>query len=126
MTKIMTDLAVLKLSMMQRAVLIDHIDGAVELIIAERKMVRVSLMQIGLLRAENPRAIRPRATVLTEQGRRAVGIILGDYADALVRAGILEQENPLQVLLRLKAARSTTIESTPAEAAPRIAARAKS
>ena len=47
----------------------------------------------------------------------AVAMILGDYADALVRAGLLEQENPLLVLQRLKAARRGELPETPAELA---------
>jgi hypothetical protein len=40
-------------------------------------------------------------------------LILGEYADALVRAGLLEQMNPLQVLRALQA-RKTAPAGIPA------------
>ena len=92
-----------RLTTSQRDMLVDHIDGEVEVIATHLARVRISLMQIGLLRGATCHTIRPRATVLTERGRMAVGMILGQCADRLVRAGLLEQENPLQVLRQLKA-----------------------
>jgi hypothetical protein len=99
------DGAIRKLSSAQRSFLIDHVDGEVELTPARRHLIQVrnSLMKMKLLRGAIAHTIRPRGTVLTEHGRYAVGVILGDYADGLVRAGLLEQENPLWVLKQLKA-----------------------
>lgn len=103
--KIPTDSMIRRLTASQRELLIDHIDGEVDVVTANHHMtgVRGSLMKAGLLLGTATK--RPRTTILTEPGRRAVGMVLGDYADALVRAGLLEQENPLQVLQSLKAAR---------------------
>jgi hypothetical protein len=105
--KTLSDGAIRQLTSLQRDLLIDHIDGEVLLSMANRHLVQVrnALMRNGLLRGSSPHTIRPRGTVLTERGRAAVGMILGDCADALVRAGLLAQENPLQVLRRLKEAR---------------------
>lgn len=119
-----TDGEIRRLTSFQRNLLIDHIDGEVDVVMNDAHLVGVrnSLIKVGLLRGATNNTIRPRATVLTERGRMAVGMILGDYADALVRAGLLLQENPLAVLQRLKAARQAPI--APAIAAVR-ALRAK-
>lgn len=85
----------------QRDMLVDHIDGALEVSTSRLVQVRRSLLVRRLIRPYPAGAIRPRQTTLTEQGRLAVCRILGDYADALVRAGILEQHDPLRSLLKL-------------------------
>ncbi len=95
-----------KLSAAQRALLVDHIDGELTISTAHQRPVRESLMRLGLLRGTTPHSNRPRATVLTEAGRMAVGKILGECADALIRAGLLQQERPLDVLRRLRAMRT--------------------
>ena len=100
-----SDAAIRKLSSPQRNLLIDHIDGEVDVTVHGAHLVqcRNALIAYGLLRGSPIGASRPRATILTDRGRMAVAIILGDCADMLVRAG-LDQEAPLQVLQRLKAA----------------------
>ncbi len=113
MARPITDEAIRKLSPNQRSLLIDHIDGEIQIAGAHQIKARNSLMQAGLLRGPNHQINRPRTTVLTEAGRRAVGVILGDYADGLVRAGLLEQTNPLAVLRRLK-----TLGGFPGKRAP--------
>lgn len=94
-----------QLSPAQRDHLIDHIDGAVAIVRAGPHLapVRHSLLKLSLLQPQERGTTRPAFTILTERGRRAVGMILGECADALVRAGLLEQQNPLQVLRELKA-----------------------
>jgi hypothetical protein len=93
------------LSENQRSLLIDHIDGRFEMGAANRhqRTARSALLKAKLIYGHPLGSPKPRQTVLTEAGRAAVGLILGDCADLLVRAGLLQQENPLQVLRRLKA-----------------------
>jgi hypothetical protein len=103
----LSDHAISRLSASQRSVLVDHVDGEVGVVVAAYRnlQARNSLIRIGLLRTAIPNAPRPRSTVLTEEGRRVLGAVLGEYADALVRAGLLDEENslsPLQVLRELK------------------------
>jgi hypothetical protein len=119
----LSDAAIRKLSTHQRNLLIDHIDGEVDVVVSDPHKVqcRNALMALGLLRGSPTQAVRPRITVLTERGRMAVAMILGDYADALVRAGLLEQENPLLVLKRLKAARQPAPTVTMVNAARALA-----
>src|ERR1700682_2200011 len=99
----LSDSSIRVLSRVQREMLVDHIDHPVEIVIHEHFAARRALMAIGLLRGHPTGATRPRLTMLTEAGRHAVGIILGDYADALGRAGLLDQERPLDVLQELRA-----------------------
>lgn len=119
----LSDASIRKLTMLQRNLLIDHIDGEVDVVLSDphKTQTRNAMMVLGLLRGTPSQANRPRATVLTERGRMAVAMILGDYADALVRAGLLEQENPLLVLQRLKAARQPAPAITMANAARALA-----
>lgn len=100
-----SDGAIRMLTFHQRNVLLAHIDGPVDIVATTfgKVQIRNGLMDGGLLRGDPANTVRPRKTALTEAGRRAVGMILGDYADALVRAGLLEQQNPLAVLNRLRA-----------------------
>jgi hypothetical protein len=102
-----SDSAIRRLTAHQRDLLIDHIDGPVDVSVHNVHTVqcRNALIAYGLLRGTptNVPTARPRHTALTERGRMAVAIVLGDYADGLIRAGLLEQENPLEVLQRLKA-----------------------
>jgi hypothetical protein len=96
------------LSTAQRDLLIRHIDRAVDVVICDQPRSREALLKTGLLKPELPGPQpKPRRTVLTEKGRRAVAMILAEYAEALVAAGYLEayqEETPMQVLQRLKAA----------------------
>jgi len=94
------------LSPAQREMLIAHIDAALDVTTDQTQHVRAALMKAGFLRGHPFGAARPRLTVLTTEGRYAVGMILGSYADALVRAGLLEQENPLNALQALREMRA--------------------
>lgn len=107
-----------RLTTYQRDLLVDHIDGEMDVVTANRHLtgVRNSLMRVGLLKGATPNTNRPRCTVLTERGRMAVGMILGECADALVRAGLLKQRNPLQVLRDLKDQLSPDGEPVPISA----------
>jgi hypothetical protein len=100
-----SDGAIRKLSANQRDLLIDHIDGPLDVSVHDSHTVqcRNGLIASGLLRGSPTGEPRPRQTVLTERGRMTVALVLGYYADALIRAGLLEQENPLEVFQRLKA-----------------------
>jgi hypothetical protein len=96
-----------KLTVCQRNMLIGHIDGEVDVTICDPHKVqsRNALIGQGYLRGSPTGAVRPRTTVLTERGRAMLGMVLGDYADALIRAGILDQQHPLEVLKHLKLSR---------------------
>jgi hypothetical protein len=96
--------AVRKLSAPQHDLLLAHIDGPVDVVAADSHMtqVRRSLLNLGLLRPHPHGAIRPKHTVLSSAGRHAVGTILAGYADALVNAGLMEQENPIGALQALR------------------------
>lgn len=97
-----------RLSPAQRDLLVEHIDRAVGVYRSNASMVHVatSLIRLGLLRPEVP-SLRPKYTVLTDLGRGTVANLLATYADALVRAGCMqERETPLQILRRLRVARS--------------------
>lgn len=83
----------------QRDLLIAHIDGPQPLTIGHESMVRNALLARDLLRFNDRTAFRPKTTHLTDTGREVLCIILGDYADALVRAGALD-EAPTIVLKR--------------------------
>jgi hypothetical protein len=102
-----TDGEIRNLSKYQRDLLIDHIDGELEVSVRDPHLtnVRNALMRIGLLRGTTGGTIRPKSTVLTERGRMAVGMVLGDYADALARAGALD---PITLLRQAQARRAQT------------------
>lgn len=95
---------VLNFSAAQRKMLIDHVDGAVPINWNDNSGgVRRVLLSRKLLRGEPHGTSRPQWTVLTEDGRDALGAILGDCADTLVRAGLLEEKSPLRILELMKA-----------------------
>lgn len=77
-----------------RDALIAHIDGPVAVNNKNQALFasQHSLLTRGLLRnaAHGARTNRPQATELTEAGRTTLAGMLGDYADALVAAGIEE------------------------------------
>jgi hypothetical protein len=116
-----------RLTKSQRDFLIDHIDGEVAVVLANNhciSTVRTSLLKAGLLKGSPPNSQRPRATLLTERGRMAVGLVLADYADALVRAGVLDQQlTPLAVLRSLKALRNPPVSAETALEPVRVALR---
>lgn len=101
-----------RLTRYQRDMMIDHIDGEVAVNVRDPRLVSVrnSLLKIGMLKGatSGPRALRPRATVLTERGRMALAMVLGNYADALVRAGALD---PMAILLQRKAAQTRPVSA---------------
>ncbi len=79
----------------QRDLLLRHIDGPQLLAIGPETYTRNALVLRNLLRFDNPNNLRPHATLITDLGRETVCIILSDYADALVRAGVLENVQPI-------------------------------
>ena len=94
-----------KLTSLQRELLIEHIDGPIDVSVRKAHMipVRNSLIGNGMLRGDSsgPHMPRPRTTILTDYGRHAVAAILSMYAEALVKAGMLEAR-PIDVLAQLK------------------------
>lgn len=113
----LSDAAALRLSSAQRDMLIAHIDGDVGIIRSFQAVARKALLARGLLRTPSCHTARPAFTRLTDAGRQAVAVILGDYADALVRAGMLEQ-SPLSVLQRLKSGNLASRERPTADIIP--------
>ena len=92
------------LSQQQRDLVVAHVDGSVDWGDPARThlvSVRNSLMSCGLLLGQGGLKRRPKVTRLSQAGRSALGLILGWYADSLVRAGL--GDTPMQVLARMKA-----------------------
>ena len=90
-----------KLTALQRDMLVNHIDGTVDVTLNDHNLVQVrgSLLHNGMIKGATP--FRPRATVLTERGRYALAAVLANYAEALVKAGMLDVR-PIDVLKQLK------------------------
>lgn len=112
--KMISEGFVRRLSNQQREMLIDHIDRSVPInnqtfARGGAHATRDTLITHKLLKGMPSGASRPLNTVLTEDGRMAVALILAGYADALVAAGLLEDpstgERPIEVLKRMKAER---------------------
>lgn len=105
-----------QLTVYQRDMLVSHVDGAVDVVLDNHHLVNVrnSLMRIGMLRGDSThgiKSIRPRTTVLTDRGRLALAMLLGNYADALTKAGLLDQERPLKVLERIRGNKAVSAEA---------------
>jgi hypothetical protein len=90
-----------KLTALQRDMLVNHIDGTVDVTLNDHNLVQVrgSLLKNGMLKGATP--FRPRVTMLTERGRYALAAVLANYAEALVLAGMLEAR-PIDVLAQIK------------------------
>lgn len=104
MGKYLSTDAIRKLSRTQRNFLLRHIDGPYEMDDRDRQIVIARNVMLGakLVYGFPLGSLKPRKTMLTDAGRQAVCAILGEAADALVRAGLLEQENPIDALRRLQ------------------------
>ncbi len=87
------------LSSKMRDVLIDHLDGRPVPLLrtselsgveakrcADRWLTTRSLLLRGFLKHNSNGAKAPTHTLVTEAGRRELGALLGEYADAIVRA----------------------------------------
>jgi hypothetical protein len=74
-----------RITSIQRALLIDHIDGPVMVRRGHDRVSRQRLLTLGLIQPFpiGTQSRRPQATVSTMEGRRVMAIILGQYADAL-------------------------------------------
>lgn len=83
------------LAVTMRDILIAHIDGPAPFVASDSAEVRCKRAAIkrGWLRFDE-RFIRPKATLITELGRTVIAEALGDWADALVRAGYSRIEPP--------------------------------
>ena len=101
-----------RLTKNQRDMLVEHIDGELDVNQRDPHLVGVrnSLIAIGMLRGATS-GIRPRATVLTERGRMALGMVLGSYADSLVRAGFLERQHTHYALEVLRSGRKAPVSA---------------
>lgn len=109
------------LSALQRNFLIKHIDGAKEIpvpvFVHEQTGPRANLIKRDLIKLNRPKFASK--TLLTDKGRAVLAIILGDYADALVRAGFTGVASPLGIVTRplvdpLEPLRDETYEDEPA------------
>jgi hypothetical protein len=93
----------------QRDLLIEHVDGSVDVpvpvYINERTSARLGLIQKGLLRAD--RGPRPTKTIITEDGRMVLAFVLADYAETLLRAGYTGLASPVDMRPRAIAVEST-------------------
>lgn len=84
------------LSVRQRQFLLRHIDGPVPVETFNAKTIH-PLVAKGLIKCIPP--VNPSNTELTRDGRFALGIILGDAADLLSSAGIIDKEASRRVML---------------------------
>lgn len=79
-----------------RDLLINHIDGPVPLTIhGNERGPRNALLARSLIAFPRGGMTTPNSTHITNLGREVLCCILGDYADALVRAGVLENVQPI-------------------------------
>lgn len=83
-----------QLSKPQRDRLVEHVDGAawiepgIEADDVARMRSLTSLANLGLIRFPHTASHRPRKSVITEDGRMVLAMVLADYAEALLRAGL--------------------------------------
>ena len=91
------------LSIAQRNMLVDHINGPVGISLTNPRTIqgRNALIAQGLLQ-RSPEPARPHSTVLTELGRMALAAVLDEYAEVLIRAGYLEPQPISEALRHLK------------------------
>lgn len=91
-----------RLSKSQRDHLIEHISGPQPILTGPQVHITGALISRNLIRYvhkfNDKHAKFPHHTKFTEFGREVVCIILGDYADALVRAGVLEHAPPIALM----------------------------
>lgn len=93
MAKTLNDATIRRLSAAQREMLMAHVDGWAPIVVVSGKVssrkTRRALIDLGLLFLVRGRGAinrRPRKTKITDEGRRVLGIILGDQADQIARA----------------------------------------
>lgn len=80
------------ISVSLRDLLIEHIDGPVDVIVSKQNGTRAMALRLGFIRpdfqgmrgTQNPD--RPRRTYITEKGRQELAAALADWADALSKA----------------------------------------
>ena len=77
-----------------------HIDGPVQVTISSH-LTRTALVAKNLLHHDRP--VHPRQTSLTSDGRYAIAVILGDAADALVVADLLDAETAARIAAKIAA-----------------------
>ncbi len=90
-----------KMSKPLRDSLTAHANGPQPIVVGPESSSRSALISRGLVRYDLPGNVptrRPHRTALTDLGREVLCVMLGDYADALVRVGCLEE--PLKITLK--------------------------
>ncbi|MDO8533261.1 MAG: hypothetical protein Q7S17_00770 [Xanthobacteraceae bacterium] len=91
-----------RLSKPQRDHLIEHISGPQPIQTGPQTLIIGALISRKLIRCihkfSNHHPKFPHHTEFTELGREVTCIILGSYADALVRAGVLEHAPPIALV----------------------------
>ena len=106
-----------ELSFTSRDLLIEHVDGSndvpVPVYVTERCAARNGLIAKGLVRPD--RKERATKTIITDDGRQVLAYVLGDYADALIRAGYSGLASPVIVRPRLIAVEASAPELVPAD-----------
>lgn len=82
----------------ERDLLIEHVDGSkdvpAQVYVGHNQSPRNSLILKGLVRPD--RRKRATKTLITEDGRQVLAYILGEYADALIRAGYVGLASPIE------------------------------
>ena len=105
-----TDKLVRKLTVQQRALIVDHVPGPLPIVLrnvrTEKNHVTAgALYRLGLLKYVPVHRSHPSHTELTAAGREAAAKILAECAEMLVASGALDllgNERPIDVLRRLK------------------------
>ena len=77
---------------------IDYMIGPVESLV---RRACQGLLRRELIRYDQPQSNRPKFTVLTDLGRETACYVLGEYADGLVTAGILDRPPIITVRRRM-------------------------
>jgi hypothetical protein len=104
--------SILQMSRPQRDMILLHVAADQPVRAADSKVCRNALIRRGMLLLLPPGSPRPQYTTLSSLGRYAAAVLLAEYAEVLVRAGVLESdgqgESPMEVLRRLKAAKKAS------------------
>ena len=81
---------------LQRDYLVDHACGPRPIVVSENSASREALMDRRLIRTP-AHTERPAYTELTDLGREVLCTILADYADALVKAELLQSAPTIEL-----------------------------
>jgi hypothetical protein len=108
MTNIPAKRTILQMSRPQRDLILRHVKCPQPVRAADSKVCRNALLRRGMLLLLPPNSPRPQYTSLSSIGKYAADVLLIEYIEVLVRAGVIESpaspaESPMEVLQRLKA-----------------------